>query len=606
MSDSAETELEMKHRNKSGGGSSLSSLPMMQVEDELLSDSIRIQETSKGFLTPVVWSILACEAAERFAYFGFRAILVLYFKNALQLSETTAIALFAYVASLAYFSPIIGALLADGSWGRYRTIIRFASLYLVGLAILTVGAFLHSNYKQGGTDSSVATELSESELFQKRATTFTGLFFVCIGTGGIKPCVSAFGADQVASQSKGNESHDDNTEHAADEGPSSSLEVQAFFAYFYFCINLGALTSIFLVPIVKARYGFGFAFLAPTIFLFFALVAFLSKRKEYVHHVPGQRGSLGSMFWLCGLLLHERIKEWWRSPQSDYQSIQPSPRTSPPSVEQSNEWTAQQLEDANRTLQILPVLSMLPIFWMLYDQQGSVWTLQASRMHLTFGIEPEQMNVINPVEILLFIPLFDKCIYPSIERLMGRPFTHLSRMAWGMLFCAISFFVSGVLESVLQAQAEANHDDVDSDSNGNGNGKSNISILWQLPQITLLSIAEILLSVTGYDFCYSNSSSSCKALIMALFLMTTAGGDFFAGILYNGLFQDMNRATVMHVCGGLMMLNLLLFLRVAKWWNQCQAELQMTGTLLTSSGGDEVSMQQDEGMGGRKSDVELT
>mmetsp|Transcript_34953 Transcript_34953/g.84569 ORF Transcript_34953/g.84569 Transcript_34953/m.84569 type:complete len:595 (+) Transcript_34953:151-1935(+) len=583
MSESAEAELEMRNR-KSG-----SSLQTMEVDD-MLSDMQQQADTSRGFLTPVVWSILACEAAERFAYFGFRAILVLYFKNALQLPETTAIALFAYVASLAYFSPIIGALLADGSWGRYRTIIRFASLYLVGLAILTTGAFLHSN-KQADTDSA-GTELSESELFQKRATTFVGLFFVCIGTGGIKPCVSAFGADQVAAQaatnghdSEHNGSHDDTTEHEADEEPSSSLEVQAFFAYFYFCINLGALTSIFLVPILKARYGFGFAFLAPTIFLFFALAAFLSKRKEYVHHVPGQRGSLGSMFWLCGLLLYQRIQQWWSSSQSEYQSIQHSP-SSPRRVEQSNEWTTQQLQDANRTLQILPVLSMLPIFWMLYDQQGSVWTLQASRMKLTFGIEPEQMNVINPVEILLFIPLFDKCIYPSIERLVGHPFPHLSRMAWGMLFCALAFFVSGVLESIIQDQEANDNDSVNS-----------ISILWQLPQITLLAIAEILLSVTGYDFCYSNSSTSCKALIMALFLMTTAGGDFFAGILYNGLFRDMNRVTVMHVCGGLMLLNLLLFLRVAKWWNRCQAQLQARTVTPSCEG---------EVMGVMKTEIELT
>ncbi|KAL3934207.1 MAG: hypothetical protein SGBAC_010019 [Bacillariaceae sp.] len=583
MSDSSAAEIEMRNRKSGPSPPIIVAVPVDELSD------MHIQETSRGFLTPVVWSILACEAAERFAYFGFRAILVLYFKNALQLSETTAIALFAYVASLAYFSPIIGALLADGSWGRYRTIIRFGSLYLVGLAILTTAAFMHSN--KDGTDS-VGNELSESELFQKRATTFLGLFFVCIGTGGIKPCVSAFGADQVLAQAAttGHDpahrgSHDDTTEHETDEGPSSNPEVQAFFAYFYFCINFGALTSIFLVPVLKARYGFGYAFLAPTVFLFFALAAFLTRRKEYVHHVPGQRGSLGSMLWLCGLLLFQRIQKLYRPSQFGYRSIQPSP----PRLEQSSEWTAQQLQDANRTLQILPVLSMLPIFWMLYDQQGSVWTLQASRMQLSFGIEPEQMNVINPVEIMLFIPLFDKITYPSIERLMGRPFVHLSRMAWGMLFCAIAFFVSGVLESIIQ----------DQETNGSVNS---VSILWQLPQITLLSIAEILLSVTGYDFCYSNSSTSCKALIMALYLMTTACGDFFAGILYNGLFQDMNRATVMHVCGGLMILNLLLFLLVAKWWDQCQAQLR-AGTLASS---DEVLTHQEEVMGARIKDSEVT
>jgi len=73
-------------------------------------------------------------------------------------------------------------------------------------------------------------------------------------------------------------------------------------------------------------------------------------------------------------------------------------------------------------------------------------------MKLSFGIEPEQMNVINPVEIMLFIPLFEKCVYPSIEWLMECPASYLSRMAWGLLFCAIFLVFSGALESIIQNQ----------------------------------------------------------------------------------------------------------------------------------------------------------
>jgi dipeptide/tripeptide permease len=519
-------------------------------------------EDTSSFLTPVVWCILVCEAAERFAYFGFRAVLVLYFTNALHFSESTAIALFAYVASLAYFSPLIGALLADGSWGRYQTITCFGCMYFVGLSVLTAGALLFSQQQEGS-----ATSLTDDQLYWKRLVTFAGLFLVCIGTGGIKPCVSAFGADQVAAQTTAEINHEghahpDDSDHGMNDLPdgqnpssSSSREIQAFFAYFYFCINLGAVASIFLVPILKAHLGFGIAFLAPTIFLFLALTAFWSKRKEYVHHIPGESGSLGDMLWLCGILLGQRLHDWWRPIRGGYHSLVQAPAAR--SIEESHKWTTQQIGDAAKTLEILPILSMLPIFWMLYDQQGSVWTLQATRMKLSFGIEPEHMNVVNPVEIMTFIPLLDTCIYPQIERVLGRPFTHLSRMAWGMCFCALSFFGSGFLETYIQEQEEQEH-------------PRSVSIFWQIPQITILSIAEILLSVTCYDFCYSNSSARCKALILALYLVTVGIGDFLAGILYNGMFQDWNRATVMHTCGGLMLINLVVFRRVARWWNQCQ------------------------------------
>jgi dipeptide/tripeptide permease len=118
-----------------------------------------------------------------------------------------------------------------------------------------------------------------------------------MGTGGIKPCVSAFGADQVASMDKGSvESTMD-----VDSGPSSAAErVRAFSAAFYFCINLGAVTSISVIPIIKHNFGFGAAFVLPTVFIVIAMLTFLSKRNDYVHQVPGQDGkSLSTTFALC-------------------------------------------------------------------------------------------------------------------------------------------------------------------------------------------------------------------------------------------------------------------------------------------------------------------
>jgi hypothetical protein len=99
---------------------------------------------SLSWLSPVVLNILAVETAERFSYFGFRAILVLYFTKSLKYGETKAVAYFAYTTCWAYLSPLAGALLADGPWGRYKTILRFGILYVVGLTILTIAASMSS------------------------------------------------------------------------------------------------------------------------------------------------------------------------------------------------------------------------------------------------------------------------------------------------------------------------------------------------------------------------------------------------------------------------------------------------------------------------------
>lgn len=52
-----------------------------------------------------------------------------------------------------------------------------------------------------------------------------------------------------------------------------------------------------------------------------------------------------------------------------------------------------------------------------------------------------------------------------------------------------------------------------------------VSILWQIPQFVIITTAEILFSITGYEFAYSQAAPSMKALVQALWLLTTAVGD---------------------------------------------------------------------------------
>jgi hypothetical protein len=120
--------------------------------------------------------------------------LVLYLTRALEYDEATAIALFAYMTCLAYLSPIVGALLADGRLGRYTTILWFGCIYAIGLVILTVGAFMDS-----------------SDLDTKRLLTFLGLF---LGS-------NVVGIDPLSQDTNGNTPVND-----------AESRVRAFFASF--------------------------------------------------------------------------------------------------------------------------------------------------------------------------------------------------------------------------------------------------------------------------------------------------------------------------------------------------------------------------------------
>jgi POT family proton-dependent oligopeptide transporter len=580
----------------------------------------------------------------------------LYFTWQLKYTEETAIAYFAYVTCLAYLSPILGALLADGSWGRYHTIWRFGLIYVLGLAILSVAAASGSSNTSttnNNDNASASHEDASTALTTQRTWTAIGLSLICVGTGGIKPCVSAFGADQVSLQ------HQQPTHHANAPSQQSMYEqvpqtqktqeqhptrqqndttttetevaVRQFFSYFYVCINVGAVTSFVVVPYTRVQYGFGPAFTLSLIFMSAALFLFVSKRHQYIHHshrVPTVRtngtnnnntssssSSLLTNFVLCWWLLRH---SWWHytwfrtlfpwlrpSPtiptttrrvgnhddhnfNDDVQeTINPHPDDTTfmnvpkePQEEVEDRILHQQLYDAAQAIHVLPILCMFPIFWCLYDQQSSVWTLQATKMRMNWEfLTPETMNAINPLQIMIFLPCFTQFLYPQLQS-WGWDISPLRRMGWGMVLAALSFSVSGWVEAAIE-QSSPSEEEVTEESR--------ISVLWQIPQITILSIAEILVSVTGLEFAYATSPHRLKAFLMALFLLTTAVGDFFSGILYSTVFVGVNRARVMHICALLMLGNRVVFAYVARWWQSRDAHALSRQFSRTSSRGSGIS-----------------
>ena len=114
---------------------------------------------------------------------------------------------------LVYFFPIVGGIIADTFIGKFKTIIYLSLVYAVGNFLLAGGASV-TNYH-------LPTLL----------LSLTGLLFIAFGSGGIKPCVSAFGGDQFVL-------------------PQQEHLLKKFFSMFYFAINAGGLISTFLTPIL--------------------------------------------------------------------------------------------------------------------------------------------------------------------------------------------------------------------------------------------------------------------------------------------------------------------------------------------------------------------
>ena len=200
-------------------------------------------------LPPGIPYIIGNEAAERFSYYGMRAVLVVFMSQYLMspagyldpMSEEEAKGYFHLFVSATYFTPILGALLADGWLGKYRTIIVLSLIYCLGHLALA--------------------------LDDTRTGLLIGQSLIALGAGGIKPCVSAHVGDQFAETNR----------HL----------LSRVYSWFYFALNFGAFTSMLVTPWLLEHYGASVAFAVPGILMLIATVIFWSGRYRFAHMPAG-------------------------------------------------------------------------------------------------------------------------------------------------------------------------------------------------------------------------------------------------------------------------------------------------------------------------------
>ncbi|XP_051841326.1 solute carrier family 15 member 2 [Antechinus flavipes] len=350
--------------------------------------------------------IVTNEFCERFSYYGMKAVLTLYFLYFLRWSEDTATSVYHAFSGLCYFTPLLGAVMADSWLGRFRTIIYLSLVYVLGHLVKSLGAVP----VLGG--HAMHTVLS-----------MLGLFFIALGTGGIKPCVAAFGGDQFEE------------EHVK--------ERSRFFSVFYLSVNAGGLISTFITPMLRGDircFGgdcYALAFGVPGILMVVALVVFALGSTMY--RKPPPEGNIVVKVIKCiWFAILNRLKN--RSSEISKREHW---------LDWAEEKYPKQLISEVKTLtRVLFLYIPLPMFWALMDQQGSRWTLQATRMNGNMGFfvfQPDQIQVLNPLLVLIFIPMFDLGIYPLVKK-CGINLTSIRKIAIGMILASLSFAVAAAVE----------------------------------------------------------------------------------------------------------------------------------------------------------------
>jgi len=308
--------------------------------------------------------------------------------------------------------------------------------------------------------------------FSESATgLFAGCAFIALGAGGIKPCVSAYVGDQFPSQDQ-------------------TLITRAF-NWFYIGINVGSLVGVFVCPILLGRGEIRWAFGLPGIAMGLATFLFWLGRKHYINVPP--RGPQEHAFLQVAVSMVLGKAADRHPPES--------------------------IEAVRRVARIVIVFLPLLMFWALFDQQFSTWEVQAGECDLVvWGIhfEAGQINNLNAIFILVFVPLFTYGVYPGLER-AGIRMTALRKMIAGMVLTVLSFVAAGLLERAIDHSVAA--------------GVAPPSIAWQSIQYLLITLAEILVSITGLEFAYSEAPAGMKSTMMAAWYVVISLGDLVAGVV---------------------------------------------------------------------------
>ncbi len=313
--------------------------------------------------------ILGNELGERFSFYGMRCILVFFMTHLLlntagekaPMTEEQSKVWFHLFVSAVYFTPLLGALISDIWLGKYRTILLFSIFYCFGLLALT---FNHT-----------------------RVGLTTGLVLIAIGSGMIKPCVSANVGDQF--------------------GKNNKHLLAKFYSWFYFAINVGAFGSTMLIPILLDRKGSTVAFGVPCGFMILATFVFWLGRKKFVHIPRGGAKFVKECFSGEGLRAIAKLS-------LIYLFVAPF-------------WAMFDQMDSS---------------WMLQAEK-------MNRMWLGHEWLPTQIVAVNPLLILVFIPTFSYVIYPAINKVFR--LTPLRKIGIGLFLAATPFIINAFIEKRIVA-----------------------------------------------------------------------------------------------------------------------------------------------------------
>jgi proton-dependent oligopeptide transporter, POT family len=369
------------------------------------------------FLTEIRF-VVVVELCERFTFYGLSPPFQNYIQNKptdsppgyLGLGEQGATGLGDFFQFWCYVCPIIGAIVADQYLGRYKTIVVFAVIYAIGQLIL------------------VTTSIPQASTPAHFAGLIVAMIVIGLGTGGIKSNVSALIVEQYSNTKR----YIKVTKSGERVIVDPTVTIQRMYTWFYWAINIGGLSSLATTQL-EANVGFWAAYLLPFCVFFVAIAVLILGRKKYVTRPP--RGSV---------VLYA-FKVLWIGLRNGFnlEAAKPSYQATFGQKHKTH-WDDLFVDEIRRALVACRIFCFFPVYWVCYNQMLNNLISQAGEMD-RHGIPNDFLQNIDPIALIVFIPIMDLVVYPGLRKL-GIHFRPITRIFFGFMFASAAMAYSAIIQ----------------------------------------------------------------------------------------------------------------------------------------------------------------
>lgn len=289
-----------------------------------------------------------------------------------------------------------------------------------------------------------------------------------------------------------------------------AVTIQRIYMIFYLCINVGSLSSIATTE-MELHIDFWAAYLLPLCMFIVGFIVLLVGKNCYVQRPP--RGSV----------IFHAFKAMWIGLNHKFNMD-----AAKPSFQNRHgssctiQWDDQFVLEIKRALTACRVFVFFPIYWLVYGQMLSNFISQAGQMQL-HSIPNDIMQNIDPLTIIIFIPVMDRLVYPGLRKI-GVAFKPITRITFGFIFAALAMAYAAVVQHLIYTSPPCYKAPLECPASNDGAVHNQIHVAVQTPAYLLIGLSEIFASITGLEYAYTKAHASMKSFVMSIFLLMNAFG----------------------------------------------------------------------------------